>query len=156
MARTDLIAKAAAASLLFALTACGKDDAPAAETHAEMTAETGITIENGYVKAPKPGSLTTAAYLDIIADADDVLLTASSPLATVEIHEMSMDDGMMKMRKVENLDLPSQSKVQLKPGGYHLMLINPDAALAESETVEITLTFEKAGEIKVTLPIEAR
>jgi copper(I)-binding protein len=74
----------------------------------------------------------------------------------LEIHEMRMDGGVMKMRELSNgLEIPAGAIVELKPGSYHLMLQNLSRQLAKGERVKASLTFEKAGKVDIELAIEA-
>jgi hypothetical protein len=88
-------------------------------------------------------------------DADRLLSAASPAAGIVEIHEMKMDGGMMQMREVTGLDLKPGAAVELKPGGYHVMLMDLKAPLKQGESVPVTLKFEKAGSIEVKAAIEA-
>jgi copper(I)-binding protein len=65
------------------------------------------------------------------------------------------ENGMMMMRKVEAIDVPAGGEVMLKPGGLHLMFIGLAKPLVEGETVAVTLVFEKAGEVALSLPIKS-
>lgn len=76
----------------------------------------------------------------------DTLIAVSSPAAkTIEMHISEMQSGMMTMRRLEKVDAPAGGKVEFAPGGRHLMLFGADPALAEGQSVPVTLTFEKAG-----------
>jgi copper(I)-binding protein len=86
------------------------------------------------------------------------LVAVSTPLtARAEIHEMSIEAGVMKMRAIAKIDLPAGRTVELKPGGYHVMLMNLDRPLHAGETVPITLVFEgpdkKREEVQVNATI---
>ena len=84
------------------------------------------------------------------------LVSASSPVAgVVEVHEMVTQDGVMKMRAMPGLPLAPGKVTELKPGGYHIMLIGLKAPLVEGKLVPLTLTFAKAGAVKVELKVEA-
>jgi periplasmic copper chaperone A len=84
----------------------------------------------------------------------DRLISASSPAAKmVEVHESYMEGGMMKMRPVAGLDVPAGGKVELKPGSYHIMLIDLVAPLQTGSTIVVTLKFEKSGEVAVNAEI---
>jgi copper(I)-binding protein len=89
---------------------------------------------------------------------DDALIGAKSDVSAVtEIHEMVIDDNnVMHMKPVEGqrLVIPAKGKVELKPGSYHIMLINLDHQLTEGEVVHLTLKFEKSGEMKVDAPVK--
>jgi hypothetical protein len=106
------------------------------------------------------------AYMTIenTGSAADALIGASSPAATTaEVHETvvmgspapgaSADGGMMGMQPVKRLEIPAGGTVELKPGSYHIMLIGLKQDLKVGDSVEITLTFEKVGEIKVTATV---
>ena len=85
----------------------------------------------------------------------DRLLRAASPVAaTVELHTHIMDGGIMRMRAVEAIDVPAGGKVELKPGGLHIMLMGLKQPLKEGERVKLTLEFEKAGAIEVELAVD--
>jgi len=100
-----------------------------------------------------------AAYLTIqnTGNVADALLGGSSPAArVVEVHETKdMGSGTMGMQRVERLEIPAGSTVELKPGSYHLMLIDLARELKAGETIEITLDFEKLGPVKVTAEVRA-
>ena len=88
------------------------------------------------------------------------LLEVKSPVAeSVEIHEMSMNNGVMKMRMLDVLDLPAGKTVKLEPGGFHLMLINLKKPLKAGDNIEISLTVkdnrDKLSTQKVSLPVKA-
>ncbi len=87
--------------------------------------------------------------------AADRLLSASSPVAkTVEIHNHIKDGDIMRMRPVDGIDLPAGGKVELKPGGYHVMLMGLNKPLKEGERFPLTLQFEKAGKIDVEIAVD--
>ena len=102
---------------------------------------------------------TGAAYMTVTNDgtaADRLSCVASDASATCQIHSMTMDKGVMKMRPVEGgLEIPPGQTVTLKPSGLHLMLVDLKHPLEPGKTVEATLQFEKAGTIKVDFPIAA-
>jgi copper(I)-binding protein len=88
--------------------------------------------------------------------AEDKLLAASSDVAgMVHIHEHVMEGEVAKMRAVEFVPLPARSTTELKPGGYHIMLMGLKEPLVEYGTFHLTLTFEKAGSIEVEVQVEA-
>ena len=103
------------------------------------------------------GSGNGAVYAVLVnaGNAPDALLGAESDAAaTVEIHETYRDMNMMMMRPVRKIDVPAGNKVELKPGGYHVMLLNLKRDLKAGETISVTLQFEKAGKIPVTATIK--
>ena len=128
------------------LAACG-DSSPEAG---------GIELGDAWARAS--ATQTSAAYLTIEnngAEAD-TLLEARSPVAgTVEIHDMTMEDMVMRMRRLDNLPVAAGERVELAPGGKHIMLIGLAGPLEEGASVLLTLVFEKAGEIETEAPVRA-
>ncbi|MEP2828409.1 copper chaperone PCu(A)C [Parvibaculum sp.] len=99
---------------------------------------------------------TGAAYLTVsnAGNKDDVLLEARSPVAgKVEIHDMTMEGMVMKMRRLDALPVPAGGSVALAPGGKHIMLIGLAEPLSEGMSVPLTLVFEGAGEVEVSAPV---
>jgi periplasmic copper chaperone A len=89
------------------------------------------------------------------AAADTSLVSASADAArVVELHKMELEDGMMKMRRVESIRIPAGGQVELKPGGYHLMVIGLKRELKEGDEVELTLRF--TGDVVKTLSVPVR
>lgn len=96
--------------------------------------------------------INTAAFLSISnsgAEADRLLRVESNLAETVELHLSEMKDGVMMMRPVDGIDLPAGATVELKPGGYHIMLINLKQELTPLEKYPLTLVFEKAGSLTI-------
>jgi len=116
-----------------------------------------IKIENAYVRATAPGQPAAGAFMKIEnGAAADQLVSASSPAAgEVQLHQMSMEGNVMKMGQVKDIAVPANGSVDLKPGGYHIMLMNIKAPLKVGETVPVKLKFAKAGEVEVKLPVNA-
>jgi copper(I)-binding protein len=116
-----------------------------------------LKIAHPYARATPPGADIGGAYLTIDnKGAADRLVAASSPAAArVELHTMSMDNGVMRMHEVKAIDLPAGGEVQLKPGGLHMMLVGLKAPLAEGTRVPLKLTFEHAGSIDVDVAVES-
>jgi len=113
-----------------------------------------LTLSNGFSRATPPGAPVAGGFVTIAnAGAGDRLISASVDFAgRAEIHEMAMEGEVMRMRQLpEGLTIPAGETVELKPGGYHLMFMELKQPLVEGETVNVTLKFEKAGE--VTLPL---
>jgi copper(I)-binding protein len=85
----------------------------------------------------------------------DALIAAASPLAgSVELHETTTMSGMAGMQPVSKIEIPAGATVELKPGGYHLMLMNPKP-LTVGATADIELTFEKAGKVMVKAEVKS-
>lgn len=118
--------------------------------------QTGIVIANPWARATPGGATVGAAYLEIKAaeGAADRLTGAESPAAgRVEIHTHVSEDGVMKMRKVETLDITAGATRALAPMGDHLMLMDLKGPLKEGDRVVLTLVFEKAGRVYVDAPV---
>ena len=120
---------------------------------------TSIAVEQPWSRATPAGAQTGAVYmtLDNKTTSADRLTAASSDVADkVQIHEMSVVNGVMQMRQLaDGLSVPAGGSVVLKPGTYHVMLIGLKKPLTAGETFPLKLTFEKAGNISVTVPVQA-
>jgi len=129
----------------------------AASIQAQDAKVGSIKIENAYVRATAPGQPAAGAFMKIDnSGAADQLLSASSPAAgEVQLHQMLMEGNVMKMGQVKDIAVPANGSVDLKPGGYHIMLMNIKAPLKAGETVPVKLKFAKAGEVEVKLPVNA-
>lgn len=115
-----------------------------------LQASAEVTVRDAWARLLPPTVKTTAAYMTIKATENDVLVSASSPVVDrVEIHESKMVDGMMSMTEVGRIVVSADTETELKPGGFHLMLIGLQSPLQESGHVSLVLNFEKAGEVKV-------
>ncbi|SMO34093.1 copper chaperone PCu(A)C [Paracoccus laeviglucosivorans] len=129
----------------------GGHDAPGAV----MLGDIGISGQ--FTRATPPGARIAGGFMVLKndGDTDDRLVSATSPIAgSVEIHEMTMQGDVMKMRQLpDGVPLRAGQTVELKPGGYHLMLMDLTQPLAQGETVPLTLVFEQAGQVDVTLPV---
>jgi copper(I)-binding protein len=119
-----------------------------------------IEIKNQWVRASNDGQDVSAAYMTIVSNEDTSLIAIDSDVADViEIHSMSMENGVMKMRMLDTLDLVAGKPTELSPGGFHLMLFDLKKPLAAGKEAHFTLHFKnKAGQektISVTSPIKA-
>jgi len=118
-----------------------------------------ISIEKPFSRATPAGSKVGAGYMEITnkGAVADRLVSVSSPAAgKVEIHEMSMQGTVMKMRELAGgLPIAAGKTVSLAPGGYHLMLMDLKASLKQGDKIPVTLNFEKAGKVEVTLDVQA-
>lgn len=117
------------------------------------------TVTGAWIRPPMGLDLPAAGYLTITGapDTADALVAAASPIAaSVEVHEtMAGSSGMTGMQSVPRLDIAAGATVALAPGGYHLMLFGLTSMPAVGETVELTLTFETAGEVTVKAEVRA-
>jgi len=105
-----------------------------------------VTVTDPWVRATVQGQTATGAFMKLQSAKDARLVEARSPVAgVVEIHEMAMDNNVMRMRAVQSLELAAGRVVEMKPGGYHVMLMDLKQQVKEGETVPVTLVFETAG-----------
>lgn len=133
----------------------------AAKQAASETASTEksgpVSVTGGWSRATPGGVDLAAGYLTITnagKDADRLTGGSFERAKKVEVHTMTTEDGVMKMRHLaEGLEIPAGGAVELKPGGHHLMLMGLSSGLKAGETVKGTLAFEKAGNVEVTLTV---
>jgi hypothetical protein len=121
-----------------------------------VLAEQAVVVSEPYARAVPPGQPNSAVFMRIDngSDQDRALVGAASPAAdVVELHTHRMEDGMMKMRRVEQIDLPAGESVSLQPGGLHVMLIGLKQQLQPGEDVVVTLTFDDGSELALTAPV---
>lgn len=115
-----------------------------------------VTVEDAWVRATVPGQPVAAAYFKIRSAQTAELVAVSTPVTVrAEIHETRMEGGIMRMRLVARLELPAGKTVELKPGGYHLMLMNIAKPLRPGEVVPITLVIEGSRNGRQEVQIEA-
>lgn len=117
-----------------------------------------VTVTDAWARATVQGQKATGAFMKIIAKDNAKLVGVSSPVAGVaEIHEMKVEKDVMKMAALPNgLDLPAGKAVELKPGSYHVMLMDLKAPLAKDTTVPVTLTFQDAKGVKSNLELKVQ
>ncbi|WP_207265912.1 copper chaperone PCu(A)C [Pseudomonas sp. GW101-3H06] len=114
-------------------------------------------VNDAWVRATVAGQHSTGAFMTLQADTDSKLLNVQSPIAkTVQIHQMSMKDDVMRMGQVESVALRAGEPVSLDPNGYHIMLMDLTAQVAEGSKVPLTLTVENAKGEKETIKVEAQ
>ena len=119
-------------------------------------AQTGITITDAFARTSPMMDRAGAAYMTIHnngSEADRLLSASTDAAGTVELHETTEVDGMMQMSPVAAIEVPAGGQAELAPGGFHVMLIDLTRELKAGDQVELTLTFEKAGEITVTAEV---
>ena len=138
------------------------DEDGTAHAHGDAAAPLSVgalELDGAYVRAMLPGQPVGGGFVVIknTGSEDDRLVSAASPVAgTVELHEMAMQGEVMKMRKLNHgIPIPAGETVELKSGGLHLMFMQVTTPFKEGETVPVTLTFENAGSIDLTLPVKA-
>ena len=117
-----------------------------------------LVITQAWTRATPNGAKIGGGYLTIEnkGTAPDRLIGGSADIAgSVQVHEMSMDDGVMKMRPLDKgLAIEPGKIVKLAPGGYHLMLLDLKSPLKQGDEVPVTLEFEKAGKVKLTFDVQ--
>ena len=120
-------------------------------------ASPAVKVTDAWCRAAPKGALAGGCYLTLTAGADDRLVAVETPAAgRAEIHTMSMDGGVMRMRKLaDGVALPAGKPVALKPGAEHLMLIGPKIALTPGAKVALTLRFRSAPPVTVSVPVKA-
>jgi copper(I)-binding protein len=137
-------------ALMLVVVACGSGSS--------SVAPSAPAIDGAWVRPPMGADLPAAGYMTITGGTtDDALVAAGSPVAgEVQIHEtMAGGSGMTGMRPVEQIPVSAGATVKLEPGGYHLMLMDLTEVPAVGSTVQITLTFETAGDIVVQAEVRA-
>ena len=122
---------------------------------APSDAAAAVQISGALCRPTPVGRQTTGCYLTLTAEADDRLMSVSSPIAgRAQIHESRMESNMMMMHQLrDGLPLPAGQAVELKPGGNHIMLLAVAEPLKAGDTVALTLTFASAPPIEVTAPV---
>ena len=126
------------------------------QTHPQTSTNT-ITVEHAWARATPGGARTGAAYMTLINNgtSTDQLLSATIPVADqVQFHKNTEDNGVSRMREVHNVELSPGGKVIFKPGQMHMMIVGLKQPLKEGQTFPLSLQFEKARHIDVTVPIE--
>lgn len=115
-----------------------------------------LQIIHPWARASAGNAMNGAVYVEIVngGSAPDRLIAAATPAAThAELHTNISENGVMKMRPVEAIDIAPGQHVVLEPGGLHLMLMGLVAPLVEGDSFPITLTFEKAGSLEVSAKV---
>ena len=119
-------------------------------------AQTVVKVEDAWVRGTVAQQKATGAFMRLTPSANARLVAAESPVAgVVEIHEMAMERDVMKMRQIPGLDLAAGRTTELKPGGYHVMLMDLKQPLQAGQNVPITLVFEDAAQQRFTQQIAA-
>ena len=115
-----------------------------------------VKTTNAWVRATVPGQSVAGAYVDISAGAPAALIAVESSVAgKCELHNMSMDGGVMKMRAVAKIELPANQTVSLRPGGFHIMLMDIKRELKAGERVPLKFTLQDRHGVKSTLAVDA-
>lgn len=122
-----------------------------------VAAHAQVKVDDPWVRATVAPQKATGAFMQLTADKPLKLVAVRTPLTDMaEIHEMKMDDGVMKMRQVEALPLPAGQAVALKPGSYHIMLMGLKAPVKAGDRVPLTLTVEGADGKRTDVDVQAK
>ncbi len=115
-----------------------------------------VTVKDPWIRGTVAQQSATGMFASITSAQGGKLVAGSSPVAgVVEIHEMKMEGTTMKMRAIPGLDLPAGKAVELKPGGYHVMLMDLKQPLKTGDTVAVSLVVEAAGGKRETVEVKA-
>lgn len=126
-------------------------------SYAQQGQPTGVTVVQPWVRATPGGAKVGAAYMELkagSAGADKLLSVSSDVAEVVELHAHTMDGGVARMRRVDDIQVPANGGVALEPGGYHVMLINLNRQLKAGDQVKLILRFEKAGTVEVAAGVQ--
>ena len=129
----------------------------AAAANAQTSTASAIVVEQPWARATPGGAKAGVAYMSMTnkGATTDRLLSAMTPMADkVQFHEETEDNGVSRMRELQSVDVKPGAKIVFHPGGMHMMLVGLKKPLAEGQTFPLTLRFEKAGDMQVTVPIE--
>lgn len=115
-----------------------------------------VVVKDAWVRTTVAQQKATGAFMQLTAERDTRLVEVHSPVAGIaELHNMSVDHDVMRMRQVEGINLPAGISVALKPGAYHIMLMDLRRPLGEGQRIPITLVFESAGKRRSRVEIDA-
>jgi copper(I)-binding protein len=128
---------------------------PAAKLEVVAQGVATVDVRDGWVRQSVPGQSGTGAFMKLTAPTGTKLVGISTPAAGIaEVHEMKMEGDTMKMRELSGgLDLPAGQTVELKPGGYHVMMMDLKGPLAKGASVPMTLKFEDAKGVTTALDV---
>lgn len=116
-----------------------------------------VKVDSAWARSTVSGQQAGGGFMTLQSAAADRLLGGTTPVAErLELHTMTMEGDVMKMRQIERIDLPAGQRVELKPGGLHVMFIGLKQPLAVGAKVPVTLRFEKAGEVKIEMTVTSR
>ena len=116
-----------------------------------------VTVKDAWVRATVPQQKATGAFMKIQVSQDAHLVEVQTPAAaTAEVHEMKMDNNVMKMRAVTELELPAGKVVELKPGSYHVMLMGLKAQVKEGDVIPLTLIVEGKDKKREIIEVKAK
>ena len=142
--------------ILFILSACGQNSSNDSGTTPAMVQGEGIDIEDAWARPGMEGRMSAAYFLITnYTDAADTLVSIETEAAdAAEVHESyEREEGMMGMREITELELPSQSTVRFEQGGLHVMLIQLNRQYAEGDSLSLTLNFKNNDPLEIAVPV---
>src|SRR5713101_7398595 len=126
------------------------------QAYAQTSGQNAIVVERPWARATPAGSRTGAVYVALInnGSSSDSLLSATTPVADkVQFHSASEENGVARMREMQTVEVAPGARVTFSPGGLHIMVVGLKQPLKEGQTFPLSLTFEKAGKVDVTVPV---
>ncbi|WP_353233584.1 copper chaperone PCu(A)C [Diaphorobacter ruginosibacter] len=121
------------------------------QSHAE------VTVQDAWIRATVAQQKASGAFMRITSTEATSLVGVSTPVAPIaEVHEMKMQDGVMKMRAVDSIAIKAGESLDLKPGGYHVMLMDLPAAMTAGDNVPLTLKFKDSAGKESTVQVQAQ
>jgi len=121
-----------------------------------VLAQNGAHVRDAWVRATVPQQKATGAFMTLDTTIDSKLVSATSTVSDhVEIHEMVMENDIMRMRQVPSIALPAGQAVELKPGGYHIMLLDLKQQIRAGDQVPLTLVFEHSDGRQERIDVQA-
>lgn len=122
-----------------------------------LAAHAEVSVKDAWIRATVTEQKSTGAFMQLQSSNDVQIVDIQTSVAGVaEIHEMKMDNNIMKMRPIPQLALPAGKAVELKPGGYHVMLMDLKTQIKEGDTVLMTLTVEGKDKKREVIEIKAK
>ena len=121
-----------------------------------LNVEAAVTATDAWVRGTVPAQKTTGAFVTLQSSEDAKLVGVSTPAAkSAEIHESQQSQGLMRMHAVDEVPLPAGKRVELKPGGFHLMLVDLQRPLGAGDQVQLRLTIEAKDGKRTQIDVRA-
>lgn len=117
-----------------------------------------INIENPFAREVPPGAPASASFMTLKNNSDeqiDIVAAHSDVAKVVELHTHTNDNGVMRMRKIPQIEIPANGTTELKPGGLHIMLIGPHNPIKVGQTVTVELEFKDGSRKTVDMPVKS-
>ncbi|MCK6264326.1 copper chaperone PCu(A)C [Vibrio sp. ZSDE26] len=144
-------------SLMASPLSYASTDSDSTTTNHVATIDMAVMAHHPYARATAPGAVNSAVFVHLMNHnkTDRVLVSASSSVAkNVELHDVIKEGDMMKMRQVQEITIPADGMVELKPGSLHIMLFDLEKPLIEGETIDLELSFKNGEKYSFTAPIK--